>query len=221
MANGIVQIRVSTAVAEGVRGDVEDAHDARPIQGHGASGGYPGLRNLHHAPQQGAHGVCHIFGNRRRAGPGEASQPGCAACHDGPVFTGEDLDTPRASRHRQFLAVLGRHGIDNEPDRLVGSNNINSDPLFVDAGNGNFRLQESSPCIDVGNNAAVVGSTDLDGRPRIFDGDDDSVATVDMGAYEFAFDCNFSILNAYGHTVNNRYRFFAYSGHFKPLAINY
>jgi len=42
-----------------------------------------------------------------------------------------------------------------------------------------LRLQSNSPCINVGNNAYVVGSTDLDGRPRIVGG------MVDMGAYEF------------------------------------
>ena len=51
-------------------------------------------------------------------------------------------------------------------------------PLFVDYTNGNLRLQSNSPCINSGNNAYVVGSTDLDGNPRIVGG------TVDIGAYE-------------------------------------
>jgi len=51
--------------------------------------------------------------------------------------------------------------------------------LFVDATNGNLRLQSNSPCINAGNNTFVTTTTDLDGRPRIV-GD-----TVDMGAYEF------------------------------------
>ena len=64
--------------------------------------------------------------------------------------------------------------------------NIDADPRFVDAVGGNLRLQLTSLAIDAGNNAAVPGgvTTDLDGRPRIADGNDDGVETVDMGAYE-------------------------------------
>jgi hypothetical protein len=60
-----------------------------------------------------------------------------------------------------------------------GVGNITNAPLFVDQVHGNLRLQTNSPCINAGNNAYVVGYTDLDGRPRIVGG------TVDMGAYEF------------------------------------
>ncbi len=59
-------------------------------------------------------------------------------------------------------------------------NNIEADPLFMDAAGGNLRLKEGSPAIDAGNNAAVPPgvTTDLDGNPRI-----DYI--VDMGAYEY------------------------------------
>ena len=59
-----------------------------------------------------------------------------------------------------------------------GVGNFDRDPLFVDAGTGNLRLQFTSPCIDAGQNAYVSASTDLDGRLRIVGG------TVDLGAYE-------------------------------------
>jgi len=64
---------------------------------------------------------------------------------------------------------------------LAGTGNLNADPLFVNAGAGNLRIQPGSPARDTGSNAAVpVGvTTDLAGDPRIFN------VTVDMGAYEY------------------------------------
>src|SRR5690242_1000314 len=54
-----------------------------------------------------------------------------------------------------------------------------TDPLFVNAIEGNFHLQSNSPCINAGDNAHVSSMTDLDGNPRILGG------TVDIGAYEY------------------------------------
>jgi hypothetical protein len=63
-------------------------------------------------------------------------------------------------------------------------------------------LQPGSPCIDAGDNNSVPTDTndldgdgnttepipfDLDGRPRITDGDCNDSNVVDMGAYEFAW----------------------------------
>ena len=57
--------------------------------------------------------------------------------------------------------------------------NIASDPLFVDPGNGDFRLQGTSPCINAGSNLLVTNAFDLDNNSRIQGG------TVDIGAYEY------------------------------------
>jgi hypothetical protein len=71
-----------------------------------------------------------------------------------------------------------------------------SDDFWID---GDYRLLPWSPCIDVGDNNSVAldesdldgdGNTseplpfDLKGEPRLFDGDYDGEAVVDMGAYE-------------------------------------
>ncbi len=49
-----------------------------------------------------------------------------------------------------------------------GTGNIGSDPLFVGAANGDYRLSAGSPCIDAGDNTGVPPevTTDLDGNPR-------------------------------------------------------
>ncbi len=83
-----------------------------------------------------------------------------------------------------------------------GTGNIGADPLFADADgwdgasgteDDNLRLSRGSPCVDAGDNAALLQSItmDLSGNPRFLD-DPDAPDTgngappiVDMGAYEF------------------------------------
>jgi predicted outer membrane repeat protein len=58
-----------------------------------------------------------------------------------------------------------------------GTGNINSDPLFINPENGNFRLESGSPCVNTGNSE---GAPDIDfegtSRPK--------GSGYDMGAYE-------------------------------------
>ncbi|MHC4528467.1 MAG: choice-of-anchor Q domain-containing protein, partial [Planctomycetota bacterium] len=67
-----------------------------------------------------------------------------------------------------------------------GVGNIETDPLFADPNNGDCHLLPGSPCIDAGdpNYVPVPNETDLDGNPRVVDGDNDGNSVVDMGAYE-------------------------------------
>jgi hypothetical protein len=60
-----------------------------------------------------------------------------------------------------------------------GGNNKNSDPLFVNPGTRDYRLQFCSPAINAGDNNAIGAlATDLAGNPRIIG------TTADIGAYE-------------------------------------
>jgi hypothetical protein len=68
----------------------------------------------------------------------------------------------------------------------AGANDISVDPNFDDP--EYHIIYPDSPCIDVGDNAAVTAAgltTDFEGEPRIFDGDIVPGAVVDMGADEY------------------------------------
>lgn len=78
-------------------------------------------------------------------------------------------------------------------------NNSDSDPLFEDAANADFRLQDSSPAINAGTKSADLDGSgsgtstiediaqDLQGLPRI----DDDKEKIDLGVYEKPdCDCN-------------------------------
>ena len=51
------------------------------------------------------------------------------------------------------------------PDPAAGNGNINADPMFVDAAQGNFHLMVSSPAKDAADPSATLGN-DFDGDPR-------------------------------------------------------
>lgn len=86
----------------------------------------------------------------------------------------------------------------------TGDNNIDADPLFVDANNPDpnlrsLRLKPDSPCVDAGDSTMMLNERiylDLDGKHRYVDIDsiDDighgPLEFLDIGAYEF--NCNYT-----------------------------
>jgi hypothetical protein len=66
--------------------------------------------------------------------------------------------------------------------------NIDEDPLFVGIGEDPYSLLEDSPCIDAGipdTTGLNLPPWDIIGNLRIWDGDGDGIAIIDMGAYEY------------------------------------
>ncbi|MBX3000132.1 MAG: hypothetical protein KF893_16540 [Caldilineaceae bacterium] len=78
------------------------------------------------------------------------------------------------------LFANGGNDVSGNPNNPASSNNLNSDPLFVDPAGSDFRLAAISPAVNAGDNALIPSgvTTDLAGNARIGQG------TVDMGAFE-------------------------------------
>lgn len=114
-----------------------------------------------------------------------ASGPNAVYC-DGtfsqqpPIFTNNDA----------FLS--GGTGFAGTCAGTNGQNgNLSVDPQFVNPATGNFNLQPSSPAIDAGSNSALnLPQFDLAKNPRILDGNNDCVSTVDLGVYEMVRNAN-------------------------------
>lgn len=64
--------------------------------------------------------------------------------------------------------------------------NVDVDPAFVDAPNGDLTLDAFSPCLEAGHPAEAFTGADAGGMPALLDGDLDGVQVVDMGANEFS-----------------------------------
>ncbi|MBU0718524.1 MAG: hypothetical protein KJ749_09775, partial [Planctomycetes bacterium] len=155
---------------------------------------------------------CTIVGNRTF--PGSASPAGVDNRGELTIWNSILWGNANASGMTQNAQLHGALWIYNSAVQgwtggLDGDANIGYDPRFVNPGSwddngtpdfelddvwmdGDYRLLPHSPSIDTGDNSAVPDGiiTDLGGHPRFHDGDRDGVTTVDMGAYEFFFDCN-------------------------------
>lgn len=99
------------------------------------------------------------------------------------------------------------------------TNSSNSDPIFLNhsaplSGNtpntsGNYLIKSASPAVDAGLNTylPVTVTTDLRGRVRIIDGNNNSSAVIDMGAYEYDPDyCNSTAPTLGNGAITNPYQ---------------
>jgi uncharacterized membrane protein YgcG len=82
-------------------------------------------------------------------------------------------------------------GVWDESLGTDGGNNIDVDPLFVrnpgtngDDDPGDLHLTSDSPCVDAGD-PSITDGQDMDGEARVFDGNQDGTAIVDIGADEY------------------------------------
>jgi uncharacterized repeat protein (TIGR01451 family) len=88
-------------------------------------------------------------------------------------------------RFNDVLSPTGTRSGGGCTDQTSAGGNISVDPLFINSSTGDYRLQASSPVIDAGDNSAPnLPATDIAGNNRIVDGNGDSAAVIDIGAYE-------------------------------------
>jgi hypothetical protein len=128
----------------------------------------------------GADGRHLIFNNLLIGKPGQAAvHCSNSSSTPSPVINTSDVFSP------QSLPFSGTCA-----DQTGDRGNISADPVFFRESYGDvlgdYHLQQTSPGIDAGDNAAPqIPMLDLDGAARIVDGDFDGTARVDMGAYEY------------------------------------
>ena len=94
---------------------------------------------------------CTLTGNEAVTGEGGAVILSYAS---GTFINTIIYDNPGPYGDDVYLSIAGQASINychaDIPDGATGSNNINGNPLFIDANNQDYNLQETSACIDAG-----------------------------------------------------------------------
>ncbi|MBP5543515.1 MAG: hypothetical protein ILM98_05525, partial [Kiritimatiellae bacterium] len=129
---------------------------------------------------------CTVYGNSATAGAGVA---GCTV-QNSIVWENRLYETDKkgvrklgncanVTEGRKTLIKNACTYTDSSP-KPAGTGNLSKDPLFVDAENGDFRLQWASPAKDKASAKLAAGALDLGGLPRVVG------VAPDMGAHEVA-----------------------------------
>ena len=113
-----------------------------------------------------------------------ATNGGGSFSHNGGVIRNTILQFNAATNHAMTGTSAVYTAVCATP-APPGAGHVDADPLFVQLAGGDFNLSEPSPCIDAGV-ATGSPSTDFRGVGRPLDGNADSTAAHDIGAYEFA-----------------------------------
>jgi hypothetical protein len=95
-----------------------------------------------------------------------------------------EIDRSSVTIQHSIIANSYNNGNWNSSLGIDGGGNLNQNPLLKNPANQKFGLQSCSPAIDAGTNANAPDE-DLLGNPRPVDGDGDTNATTDIGAYEY------------------------------------
>ncbi len=112
------------------------------------------------------------------------SKPGQTA-----IFCGNFQNTDFEPPVIEFNNVFAPSGIAYSgvcTNQTSNNGNISADPLFMDKFNEDYQLSLTSPAIDAGDTSIVeLPATDITGNSRVVDGYLNTIAVVDLGAYEF------------------------------------
>ncbi len=114
----------------------------------------------------------------------------------------------------------GEAGIYNQNNANIinwGEGNIEDDPLFLLSGGDPYQLTLDSPCVDTGTpdtTGLFLPPWDLLYNHRVWDGDGNGIAIIDMGCYEFGAE---SYVNATENQIpNTQYQLSNYPNPFNP-----